>query len=280
MSYGILAAFNIPGIFTNAILYGIVLLQAYLYYNEFTWDPTWIKIYVTTLVIADTFNTVFAFRWIYTILMLASDPAMVSILAILVQGFFAYRVYVLGRRQKILPAFILFCSFVGASGGIVFTIAFHYYTDLESLATVPSARALSMVWLIPGHANRPFFLTSSLAATVANGLITSVIAIVDLICFLAMPLSNAKAVFRDSPLKRSIILPGLNARSSLRGRAEKESHSLPLSGGDMPTSGTGNGVGTRDIVNIPLNSFMQGNQQEQDQNFKVHINVETSREDK
>ncbi|EKM49663.1 uncharacterized protein PHACADRAFT_214192 [Phanerochaete carnosa HHB-10118-sp] len=53
------------GIFLNILLYGVVLVQAQIYYTRYPKDPLWLKIYVGLLISADTLNTAFNIAWIY-----------------------------------------------------------------------------------------------------------------------------------------------------------------------------------------------------------------------
>ncbi|KAJ8689748.1 hypothetical protein PTI98_012618 [Pleurotus ostreatus] len=98
------------GFVIKTILYGLILLQAYLYYVTFKKDRLWLKLLIAFLVVADTVNIVFDVVYIYTALIIhfndpaylananwlfATDPAINGITTATVQLFFAWRVKVL-----------------------------------------------------------------------------------------------------------------------------------------------------------------------------------------
>ncbi|KAJ8080469.1 hypothetical protein PM082_017302 [Marasmius tenuissimus] len=98
------------GLLVNVLLYGIMITQVYLYFSSYKKDKTWIKLFVLLLLLCDTVNSVFDSVYLYGSLILhfneveylgkanwvfATDPVMTAIIAILVQGFFAWRIQVL-----------------------------------------------------------------------------------------------------------------------------------------------------------------------------------------
>ncbi|KIY73427.1 hypothetical protein CYLTODRAFT_485576 [Cylindrobasidium torrendii FP15055 ss-10] len=250
------ASFHGPalaGIVVATMMYGMCVLQALSYYERFPKDPLWMKAYVGILMLTETLNSGFTIAWIYGVLitnwgnilalaelnwLLATEPAMIGIMACLAQNFFAWRIKSLTESWYI-PIAILLLSITALVGGLVFSAAFATYPFAASLATERSARVLASIWLVPptiadalitvtlslhlrksrsGIKRTETIINSIIRTTVQNGMLTTVIAVVDLACFLAMPASGIHVGF-NFPLGKAYtnsVLSSLNARSRLR----------------------------------------------------------------
>ncbi|KII91873.1 hypothetical protein PLICRDRAFT_524484 [Plicaturopsis crispa FD-325 SS-3] len=241
------------GIFFNCILYGACLMQTVRYFETYTKDPTWIKVYVGVLMVADTLNSIFSIYWIYNVLVdnfmniealltlpwpLAADPALVGIVAFMVQAFFAWRVRVITQNSYIAGA-IFCCSLVTLVGGVTFAVFFQFLGDVQTLATKPIARTLAIVWLVPaavadvsittalswhlrrrrtGFSATDSAITRIVRLTVQNGALTTIIALLDLIAFLSLKNSGLHVGF-SFPLPKlytNSVLSSLNARDPTR----------------------------------------------------------------
>ncbi|KAJ2916128.1 hypothetical protein MD484_g4281, partial [Candolleomyces efflorescens] len=121
------------GFMLNAILYGIMITQVYLYFTTYKNDRPFLKYLVVFLLVADTVNTVFDFMYLYNVLILhfgefhlleradwlfATDPAITGIIATAVQLFFAWRVHVL-TKNWFLVSLVSVLAVSGVVGAIV-----------------------------------------------------------------------------------------------------------------------------------------------------------------
>ncbi|KAI9465998.1 hypothetical protein BJY52DRAFT_315551 [Lactarius psammicola] len=107
----------------SSIIYGVTWLQVYSYYNSYcSRDPWPLKSFVTFLMLVDSTNMVFVVCTTYHIgvtnfgdywslrFVPWSLPAIALsgfVLEVSVQHFYAYRIYLLGKRSPYLPAAIL-----------------------------------------------------------------------------------------------------------------------------------------------------------------------------
>ncbi|KAI1784888.1 hypothetical protein LXA43DRAFT_1119767 [Ganoderma leucocontextum] len=111
------------GTFFGLILYGVSLHQAYLYFRVHHADSVWLKCYVVLLLLLDTLHSATLMITCYLKLIshyfdipyLSKSIWPLSILTLvagatvlLCQGFFAYRVYRVGRKSKILAVACMF----------------------------------------------------------------------------------------------------------------------------------------------------------------------------
>ncbi|ETW79405.1 hypothetical protein HETIRDRAFT_322457 [Heterobasidion irregulare TC 32-1] len=117
------------GVIVSTGIYGVTCLQVYLYYTQHcSNDGRFLKAFVAILTLLDTFHVALLvhFMYIYTITNFGDYRALPSmspsinierrqdLLSVLVQIFFAYRIYCLsGRRTPILPASIPRTSMFG-----------------------------------------------------------------------------------------------------------------------------------------------------------------------
>ncbi|ETW77017.1 hypothetical protein HETIRDRAFT_326628 [Heterobasidion irregulare TC 32-1] len=116
------------GVIVSTGIYGVTCLQVYLYYTQHcSNDGRFLKAFVAILTLLDTFHVVLLahFMYIYTVANFGDYRALVplcfliefvigDLLSVLVQIFFAYRIYCLsGRRTLIPPASIPRTSMFG-----------------------------------------------------------------------------------------------------------------------------------------------------------------------
>ncbi|KAJ7754467.1 hypothetical protein B0H16DRAFT_1832343 [Mycena metata] len=142
------------GFLLNAILYGIMINQTYLYFTTFPGDKRWMKIFVACIFVLDTFNTFFDFAYLYDALIVhfgeflsiygyllfltrhppgdvpllsqatwvfATDPIMTAAIASLVQLFFAKRIHVLTGKLW-LTMIVVACALTGIAGGLATSV--------------------------------------------------------------------------------------------------------------------------------------------------------------
>ncbi|KIP06403.1 hypothetical protein PHLGIDRAFT_128315 [Phlebiopsis gigantea 11061_1 CR5-6] len=240
---------GLVGTFLNIFLYGIMVTQCFLYYSTYPKDRIWMKLLVLFLLVADTLNCVFDIWWIYNVVItnfanldalatgnwvFATDPAMVGIIATVVQLFFAWRVKVLTGNWW-LVTFIVITGSTSFFGGIGTAIAIHYVPQFEEFqkfrvvviiwligaAICDSTITLSLTWHLRRHktgfSGTDDLLNRIIRLTVQNGLITALWAIVDLIAYLATPTGLHLAFnFPLAKLYTNSLMSSLNSRAGWR----------------------------------------------------------------
>ncbi|KAJ3537862.1 hypothetical protein NMY22_g5417 [Coprinellus aureogranulatus] len=225
------------GFTLNAILYGIMITQVYLYYTTYKRDPLFLRLLVLFLLIADTVNTVFDFLYLYNSLILkfgdmvsiqtadwlfATDPAITGIIATAVQLFFAWRIRVL-TRSWFFVGVVGILALAGMVGSIVTAwevgrtpnfVDFRNFKSVviiwlasESLGDILITAILVTFLCVHLFEKHPAMISNStdprskrhktgfknsdqivdrvIRVSVQTGLLTSIVAILDLIFFLA-----------------------------------------------------------------------------------------------
>ncbi|KAF7360411.1 hypothetical protein MVEN_00771100 [Mycena venus] len=207
------------GLLFNTILYGVMIIQSYFYFTTFRNDKTWTKIFVASILVLDTLNTVFDFLYLYESLIIhfddvpflsratwlfATDPVTTAIIASLVQLFYAWRVKVLTGNIW-LTLFVVACSVAGLAGGIATTVEVMVMPRFMDFIRFKSA---VIVWLVAecvgdlvitiilvkhlssqrtGLEDTDILIDRIIRLTMQTGLVTAICAIVDLILFLSDP---------------------------------------------------------------------------------------------
>ncbi|KAJ3539725.1 hypothetical protein NM688_g6324 [Phlebia brevispora] len=269
---------GLVGTFLNIALYGIMCTQCFLYFTKYPNDRPWMKIMVSVLLLADTLNCVFDMWWIYDVLInhfsdpnalktgnwvFATDPAMVGIIATMVQLFFAWRVKVLTNRPWVV-LLIVVTAFGSIFGGIGTAVAIHYvpeFTEFQKFQVVvivwlicavicDSAITLSLTWHLRKHKtgfqDTDDILNKIIRLTVQNGLITALWAIIDLISYLATPSGLHLAFnFPLAKLYTNSLMSSLNSRAGWR---YQTSESTTNKGGERDQ--TTRRVRSVDVVNL------------------------------
>ncbi|KAI0084805.1 hypothetical protein BDY19DRAFT_997371 [Irpex rosettiformis] len=234
------------GVVLNIMLYGIMVTQMFLYFTVYKRDKPWIKVFVCLLFLCDTLNTAFDIAFVYIPLVtkygdvealtyatwiFSTDPAMTSIIALMVQMFFAWRVKVLTRNWP-LVSFIMLCSIVQWCGGLGTSIAcgiipeFIHFQRFKVIviiwlafsATADAIITAALVWHLRKHrtgfSKTDDVVNKIIRLTVQTGMITALCAVADLIAFLASP-SGIHLVF-NLPLAKlytNSLMSSLNSRA-------------------------------------------------------------------
>ncbi|KAF8968898.1 hypothetical protein BDZ97DRAFT_1654336 [Flammula alnicola] len=265
------------GFTLNAFLYGIMITQVYLYFTKYRQDKNWMKIFVILLLVADTANTIFDFIYLYHSLILhfvlhclfesnvnhehySPDPAITGIIASLVQFFFAWRVKVLTRNWP-LAAIVFLGSLSGAAGAIATSFEvgrIPQFTDFRKFQGVVIMWLASesitdiiittiLVWFLKRHKTgfqqSDYIVDRIIRITVQTGLVTSLVATLDLIFFLTDP-TGTHLIF-NFPLCKlytNSLMSSLNSRRGWRYGSTKEDTAVVQLGGtlNMRTLSTAN----------------------------------------
>ncbi|KAK0196185.1 hypothetical protein F5146DRAFT_1118690 [Armillaria mellea] len=236
------------GIFLACILYGIMLLQCFGFWTHFSKDRMWLKCYVGLLLLVDTLSTIFAMWWIYNLLvnnfanlnafanadwLLAADPALVGITGTCCQLFFAWRIKVLTGKWW-LTSIVTVLSIISGLAAIGSGIAVSW---VVKLAEFDKFQSVGCLWLATtaavdilitaimtmnlnqrrtGFRATDKLLNKIVRATVANGLLTTVFAIVELSLYVGKPQTGLHIGFSFvlPKLYCNSVLSSLNARKS------------------------------------------------------------------
>jgi len=233
------------GVFLNTILYGVLLVQTFIYFQTYKKDTPWIRYFVLYLFIVETLNTGFDIAMIYEPLitrygtpravsvapmMLSADAIVTVAISTPVQLFIAWRIWTIGKSIIItfIISFFAICSFVG---GVATTVSVslipEYFrfgefqwaviTWLASSAVADIVITVSLVWSLRNK--RGFTATNDIInriirLSVQTGAITTISAIADIAGFLVFPHTTVNFI-ADLPLSKlytNSLLSTLNAR--------------------------------------------------------------------
>ncbi|KIJ39571.1 hypothetical protein M422DRAFT_257622 [Sphaerobolus stellatus SS14] len=248
------------GVFLNMILYGVLVVQSFLYYQTYRKDPKWIRYFVLYLVVMETINTAFDMYLIYeplvqrygtqravTVAPLALNPdAIVTVLiSVPVQLFFTWRIKGLSD-SNVIPGLIVFfaiCSFGGATATTIsvsiireFT-RFHQFESAIIIWLASSSLAdiiitSTLVWSLrsrkTGLSKTDDVVNRIIVLTIQTGAITALFALLDFVFFLAIPNATANFLvdFALSKLYSNSLLSTLNTRvgwsNTLKGRNRQD----------------------------------------------------------
>ncbi|KAJ6594906.1 hypothetical protein B0H19DRAFT_1247539 [Mycena capillaripes] len=160
------------GVLLNTMLYGVMIVQAFLYHSRYKTDRPWFRYLVLYLVLAETVNWVCDVGIIYeplitryatpealltSPLLLRSDAVLTVLISTPIQLFIAWRVHIV-TRSYVLPSIISLLALVSLGGGISVTTVVSLHPDYASFANF---RAEVIIWLVSSTAC-DIFLTSSL----------------------------------------------------------------------------------------------------------------------
>lgn len=245
------------GLVINIFLHGLATTQVYLYLTIYKKDRFWLKSLIVVLYLVDTFNCVVSIYYIYDALVtnfgdeanLASGSwafvagtASTGAVSVAVQHFFAWRVYMLTNNVFIVMAIVL-CSLANLAGSLGVSVSLAVNpgdfrrSNLQIEVTVwlvgavlaDAIIAVSLVWHLGRHKHLYPALNSTinrlLRMTVQTGVVTTIVAIIDLACYLTDSLNTYMTFsLTVSKLYVNCMLSTLNARGTWRydGSSEDE----------------------------------------------------------
>lgn len=239
-----------------AILYGITTLQTYLYYVYYPSDTNGLKLLVGFIWVLDTLHVSLMCRALYYYLVtsfgnpdnlatgdwsLFTSLGLNLCMAVLVQTYFAFRIYYLTRSSMrwwltSLLMLLVFAHFAFGLETVILMFIKKEFTALSQItlyAATPFAitAVLSDVFIAASlcillHGNRsPVVETNTLVNTliiyaINRCLLTSLVAVAEVIAFAILPdsLWFIAIDFVIGKLYANSLLATLNSRSALRGR--------------------------------------------------------------
>lgn len=259
-----IGAFVVAGIIAT-YLSGIVATQCFSYYTTFQDDRRLYFWLVTGLLVLDVLHTAISCRTIYffgvtrwgdpTALVhspwsFSIEPSFTGIAASVVQGFYAYRVWIISARKPIIPVLIAIGSAIQLGFAIGASIKifvfhqefarFHEYTyGVAAWLVAASATDLlitaSMVYYLKSALNSDYVHTSSLVQKIlrnvieTNGL-TAAAALTNMVLFLVQSNKLWHVIPQLALIKLyfNSVLVSLNSRKILSEHGNGTSHALAL----------------------------------------------------
>lgn len=241
------------GLVVGAILYGVTILQSYLYFRRYPQDYWFVKSMVILLWALDTVHLVLCTITIYWVLVTNySNPEVLSqthwsmnlqtdcngLIGLVVELFFARRVWIMSRNW-VLTGVIIVLANVHFSLGIYFTVEAFLLasvkefpkliwvtsTGLGSAAAADIIIAVSLCFYLTrsrtGFKRTDSLISALIAYSLTTGLVTSVIASVCVVTFAIMPTNFVWLSFFWILGKCYVnsFLAALNSRDYLRERA-------------------------------------------------------------
>ncbi|KAJ7122195.1 hypothetical protein C8R44DRAFT_785820 [Mycena epipterygia] len=207
-------------LFLESILYGMGLLQVYLYFLWYSKDNWGIKATVITITVLETFQTITFFVLVYTFLIddfgdfdkLAFIPwqSLAQLVALytstfVVQAYFAHCIYLLHKKNIILPGIIFVLSFVGLGAGIaqvVISVHLKQWIELPKTSAASNTQAalsltsdilitVALCWRLnhvrSGVKSTEKILNFLIVTAVNRGLLTMLTALMNMVLFLSKP---------------------------------------------------------------------------------------------
>ncbi|KAK0463629.1 uncharacterized protein EV420DRAFT_1745181 [Desarmillaria tabescens] len=234
------------GLMINTTLLGVVMAQVYIYMTTYQKrDRLWMKAFVVCLFLTNLTNSILLMAYVYIALikhfddvpylsnatwLFATDPAMTGIIAGTVQLFFAWRVKVLTSNWY-LGSLVAVLALAGTGASIATAAA---SVSTGTFTKFQEFQSIVIVWLVSACVG-DFTITAILVrylrkhktgfqasdelvnriirATVQTGLITSVMAIIDLVVYLVDP-SGLHLLFNLmlAKLYTNTLMSSLNSR--------------------------------------------------------------------
>ncbi|KAI9064926.1 hypothetical protein FKP32DRAFT_542950 [Trametes sanguinea] len=250
----------IIGFAFSAVLYGITIMQAYVYYRRYPRDEPWLKIFIAFLLVIDTLTTAFAGQGLHTyavddylqpdklgtiVWSLIVEDYLCIVAAVLVQFYFAQRLWILSHGNWLLTGAIAVLALISLATGTWICADMFTSPNISLYATIlarvlaaicSGTRALADVLISGGlcyylHTSRTGLKQSDtlidklMVYAIQRGLVTTICQGFDFITILAFPTSLVylPVILILSKLYIIALLATLNVRNSLN-----------------PTSGTAN----------------------------------------
>ncbi|CAA7266024.1 unnamed protein product [Cyclocybe aegerita] len=225
----------------NILLLGVTFVQVYMYYNEYKGDRPWLKILIAFIMFLDVVNsaTLSAFLYRSLIIFFGNNEALTigewmlgtgawttAVIASAVQSVFAWRIYLLTKKWIYL-AIIWFLAITGTAAGIATAVQtgiplpFSELRDTEATVTAWLASEVAADIIITsvlhkhktGLERSDMVIDRIIRATLQTGLLTMIVASLDLFFFL-FDSTGTHFMFTFLPkLYANSLLSSLNSRS-------------------------------------------------------------------
>ncbi|KAK0474173.1 hypothetical protein IW261DRAFT_1568877 [Armillaria novae-zelandiae] len=273
-------------IWISLVLFGIIVVQTWNYFSSFPDDPLWQRVYVGCIFTVDFLCSFFILWWMYDLLIndwgnlepytlihwaLITDPLFEGLIGPMVQAYYAWRIHVISGTWW-LSGLVMLCSLMAVGGGLAGTNA---AATLKTFQNLAEAKVVVIFWLLPPavadiiiafsltyylrqHKGRfeasDKVLDRIIRMTVQNGLLTAVIAVIDIIMYFTVstPYHIGKHLYELSSFRvltgitfspaftfilpklyANTVLSSLNSRTSIRRDLSNRSDGHGLSSGGV-----------------------------------------------
>ncbi|KAJ7250753.1 hypothetical protein C8J57DRAFT_1474861 [Mycena rebaudengoi] len=236
-------------------LFGVMSMQSFNYFQKFVKDTIWLKSLVAFLWIMDTLQLVLIghvlYYWVITnydnprVLAVSVWSFNIGILitntiVIIVELFLARRVYIMSSKNKLLTGFIVLLSclyyafelvvqvrtFQLQKVALFFKFQWIASVGLACAATADLIIAISLSIYLSrartGIKTTDSMVNKLILYAMNTGLLTSIIVLIDMICFLVMPKNLIHIAFNIvvGKLYTNSLLATLNFRETIRNNAK------------------------------------------------------------
>ncbi|CAK5284867.1 unnamed protein product [Mycena citricolor] len=236
------------GILLNTLMFGVLIVQTYIYYHQYKSDRRWFKILVAYLLFMETANWVCDVGIVYeplilrygtpgalitSPLMLIPDGAMTVLISTPIQIFMAWRIHVV-THNWLVPGLIVATALGSLAGGIGLTVVVAGHRDFASFASFKpevitwlgcsaacdvflTASLVLSLWNRRGgiaSASDANYINRIIRLTVQTGFMTATAALLDCIIYIALPGTTYNFII-DFPLSKiysNTLISTLNAR--------------------------------------------------------------------
>ncbi|KAF8904510.1 hypothetical protein CPB85DRAFT_1317296 [Mucidula mucida] len=243
------------GTFFNFSLYGVLAVQVYIYHLAFPNDNVKIKGLVYFVLAFETAQTIMngadafnSFARGFGNLLVAGDPGispvytpiMGSIIAFVVQMFFCYRIYIIRNTAWWLSAGIAVISLMQAVCGFVGGVRSMLLLWLVGDAVADVAIALSMsFFLLTSRQSRQTYdvVAKIVTLTIETNVATSVVAIISLILYAALPTQTyfvCPTLFLGKIYSNTLLMT-FNNRATVASKMKSDSNNQASTMGNYPT---------------------------------------------
>ncbi|KAJ7636457.1 hypothetical protein FB45DRAFT_906645 [Roridomyces roridus] len=270
-------------------LYGVLSTQAFSYFQKFPKDNKWLKLLVSSLWLLDTIQLVLIGQMLYNWLVINyGNPAsfqvngiwsfsvgilLTNLIILIVELFLTYRVYLLSDGNWILCSVIILLSLLFFVFELVAVVRmfqlqklalFYKFEWISSagLACASTADVLIAVSLCRYlmktrtglRTKTDSIVTRLILYAINTGLLTSVVVLMDMVCFLTMPdnLIHLSFNIMVGKLYSNSLLATLNFRDSVRRRNKDGITTFSFSNRIQVHEET---IITRDGVSVPASEF-------------------------
>ncbi|KIJ37230.1 hypothetical protein M422DRAFT_33904 [Sphaerobolus stellatus SS14] len=250
---------ELVGVLASVLLYGISLVQTYIYFQLFPEDSKYFKYYILLICAMTSGSTFFLCVGLYNqfvtnyanpLSLLSSSwswtwEAMFEIIVgMTVQSIFAFRVYILSERKKVWLVIITTLALAGNGTKFASTIygRFHGYTWVHPVPAIHTLSVISLTTLMvcdvtiavlqsfylyrqrTGISRTDQLINTLILYTISTGAFTSVIATAGLVCFLTMPNKGFLVIFSFVTCTTYVnaFLASVNSRRTLRRALDKD----------------------------------------------------------
>ncbi|KAF9064704.1 hypothetical protein BDP27DRAFT_1450623 [Rhodocollybia butyracea] len=265
------------------ILYGMGLLQTWLYFHWYSQDHWGVRMTVICLIVFETLQITFFFGATYAALInnFGDFPALFVITwvdsaqllagylsAFTVQMYFAYCLYLLNKKHKIVTVLIMALALTQIGAGVAQTIkttilgSFLTIDSTKQITSLQSASALACDLVITvalyqtlkskknGLKDTNTLLQKLMINAINRGALTAVAAAINLTLFLALPgtFYFFLGLMTSSKLYMNSMLATLNTRQHIMRATQSSDHawnSIHLAGLSTASSETGTQMVTR-----------------------------------